>query len=74
MDIIDHITKSKPKFLCLLICDIYHVLNASVLNHFSATSSGSTAGASGGNELQWYFSQVKGTMDEDVAERNIALL
>lgn len=38
----------------------------------AASSSGSAAAGGGsGNELQWYFSQVKGTMDEDVSEPDI---
>lgn len=39
---------------------------------FAASSSGPQGG--GGNDLQWYFSQVKGTMDEDVSERKQNLL
>lgn len=35
----------------------------------TANPSGSSVVA-GANNLQWYFSQVKGTMDDEVSERN----
>uniref|UniRef100_A0A286YDJ9 Protein phosphatase 2, regulatory subunit B, alpha n=1 Tax=Mus musculus TaxID=10090 RepID=A0A286YDJ9_MOUSE len=32
------------------------------------------AGAGGGNDIQWCFSQVKGAVDDDVAEGFTAVL
>ena len=30
--------------------------------------------AASGGDLSWYFSQVKGTLDDDVAEGNLVIL
>ena len=44
-----------------------HVLNGLKFRTFAFLNNANKMAASGG-DLSWYFSQVKGTLDDDVAE------